>query len=209
MRYRPIALFVLGFFVGCGGSRQASDDAQTVQMRDQAVRDLETEERERAERTPPPQEAVEEPGEELAVEMFELELNKPVRAESGLAVNLAAQAPYWTFEFDHHGRRLNVVHQGEPLYVEGVAFGHLYVITRLGEGVQLTLRSDAPESPLSMAEALEIARRERASRLGCEGVREVPEEAANGTVVLRIVDDRGKEGCRIVVGRYTRSVVDL
>ena len=157
-------------------------------------------------RRPPSGERPQPPEEELAVEMFDL-ASGAARASTGLEVRLLSGAPQWAFQFDHHGRKSTVNYAGSPLYVEGVLFGHLYVINKLGNSVQLTLRSDVPDNPLSPESALVLAKGERQSRLECEGEREVSEVHDNGTVLLRVLDPSGQETCRVVVGRYTQEVV--
>lgn len=179
-----------------------------MQMKDQAVDEIEqTRAQERA-RVAGEQKVAPQPEEELAVEMFELVEGQAVRASSGLEVRMTSAAPNWTFVFDHHGRQTTVSTSSKPLYLEGVTFGHLYVITRFQDAVQITLRSDTPEAPLAPEAAFQIARRERTSRLGCDGEREETTVQDNGTALLRVLDDSGAEACHIVVGLYTHAVVE-
>lgn len=205
-----LILALLAILPACSGSKQSETD-DTVQMKEQAVSDIEEEQvehRRRAtvddEETPPPQD-----DDELVVEMFEVLPDKPARTESGLEIHMRSPGPSWAFEFDHHGRKTKVTYAGVPLYLEGHAYGHLYVISQLGDVVQVTLRADTEAAELTAEQAFEIARRERASRLGCDGTREETAVQNNGTAVLRVVDAQGAETCRIVVGRFTRQIVDL
>lgn len=196
--------------LSCSGAKPAPQD-DSVQMKDQAVRALDEEREQQRRQMPdraPQQEAPADEG-ELAVEMFEVREGKPARAESGLEVRLLSGPPNWAFELDHHGRTARAQTSGTPLYIEGLAFGHLYVLTEFDGVAQVTLRSDAPGEPLSVDQAFELARRERAARLGCDGAREEPASGDNGTVRLRVLDDGGNEQCVIVVGRFTGEVIDL
>ena len=197
---------------GCSAAPASSTDDE-VQMKEQAIQDLqearqtqarEAQARESMQDGPDAQVAAE----ELAVEMFELRPAESVRSQSGLEIRLVQAGPPWTLAFDHHGRQTNAQTSANPLYAEGVAFGHLWVAEQSGNSVQLTLRSDAPTQPLTDDEALTLARRERAARVGCDGAKEVPEARDNGTFALRVVDGSGAQGCVVVVGRFTREVVD-
>ena len=160
MRLALIA-YCLSILLGCAASKTTSDEPQTVQMKAHAVRDIEeaTKREDLVEQHPlPPQEQT--PDEELAVEMFELTAERPVRSEDGLEIRLRSPGPSWVFDFDHHGRKTTASVQGKSLYLEGTAFGHLYVFSQFGDAIQVTLRSDAPAQPLAAEHAFGIARRE-------------------------------------------------
>ena len=203
---RRISLFLvgLGLLVSCGPSKKP-DEPQTVQMKDQVRESVLEAEREAV----PPAPAVQETEEELAVEIVDLDLGEPVRTESGVTIRLTSGPPDYRVEFSRNGETRVAEHSGEPLYIEGVAFGNLFTISKFGDAVQATLRSDAPRAPLPEQTALDIARAEKKSQLGCEGAQEEAYLDRNGTAVLRVLDASGKETCRIVVGLYTGRVVDL
>ncbi len=201
-----VALLCGALVAGCSGPQSTESD-DTVQMKRQAVDEIEEERAEKARR---PIAEPDQPGdeEELIVEMFELRPGQPARAESGLEIHLVSGAPNWAFDLDHHGRKTKAQYTGKPLYIEGYAYGHLYVISQLGDVVQVTLRAAASDEALTENQAFEAARRERATRLGCDGAREETSVQTNGTAVLRVLDANGAESCRIVVGRYTQQIVD-
>ena len=208
--------FILGLafvcaIVGASCSAPQTDSSEdTVQMKDQAVSEIEQQRAEQvARRTQTAEQVPEAEEEEIVVEMFEVRSGEPARAENGLEVRMLSAGPDWKFELDHHGRKATAQHTGTPLYIEGEAFGNLYVLSQLGEVVQITLRPTEDGKTLTPDQAFEIARRERASRLGCDGPREETGVNENGTAVLRILDASGAESCRIVVGLHTQQIVDL
>lgn len=198
---------LVGGLAACGGA-QGAREPDTVQMKDQVVEEIEQEQA-RAQLREPAAPHHQADQEELAVEMFDIAPDRPARAEGGLVIHQRSAGPDWSFEFDHHGRTDVITYRGTPLYAEGIAYGHLYVLSQLGDAVQVTLRSDVPDRALTPDAALTLARRERQSRLGCEGEREESDVLDNGTVMLRVLDPSGTESCRIIVGRYTAEVVDL
>lgn len=204
MKNQTIVAWALTALIGCGAP-QKTEESETVQMKESAVEEIE-----RPAERPPPRPETPPPAEpdELAVEMFEVARDRPAKTEEGLRIEMLAGAPDWKFAFTHQGQTKTVEYTGEPLYVEGVAFGRLFVISAPGDSAQVTLRSDAPSQPLPEATAIDIARKERSSRLGCEGKERVFAES-NGTLVLEVPASQSAPGCRIVVGRYTGEIVDL
>lgn len=203
----PVVIAVTISAFACNpASTQSRDESQTVQMKEQAVEELEEPSRRERPTRPEPAEPI--PSEELAVEMFELGPERPVRTSDGFEIHMLSGSPDWTFEFRKNEQVATQQHTGDSLYLEGVAFGELYVISEADNGAQVMLRSDAPTQPLSAESAMQIARREKEVRLGCEGAREETAVNPNGTAVLRVLADDGSEACRIVVGRYTGEIVD-
>jgi hypothetical protein len=206
MKRTILLVSVLATALACGSGQQ-TEEPEKVQMKETAVKEIEP---------PPepptePQEAPAEPApepEELAVQMFEVAPDRPAETDEGMQIRMDSGAPDWAFSFVYQGETKTVSYGGEPLYVEGVAFGKLFVISRLGENVQVTLRSDAPAQPLSVEAATKIARDEQQSRLGCEGKGRASAEP-NGTLILEVPGAEGELKCRIVVGRYTGEAVDI
>lgn len=204
MRIYTSFLVVVALAAACGGNNKP-DEPQTVQMKEH-VQETIPPEPDRDMRAPAP--PVAETAEELAVEMVDLNVGEPVTTEAGMTIRLTSGAPTYRVEFSKGGQTEVAEYSGDPLYIEGIAFGNLYTVSKFGEGVQATLRSDAPRAPLPAETAFEIARQEQKSQLGCEGEAQTYIDR-NGTAVLRVVDASGGEACRIVVGLYTGRVVDL
>lgn len=205
MRFKTFTA-LLATLTACSTSNDATqEEPQTVQMKEHVQETV----------TPPPEPRppapphVATPEEELALEIIDLQVGQPVQTESGMTIRMTAGAPSYRFEFSRGGEIETAQYSGTPLYIEGLAFGNLYTISRFGEGVQATLRSDAPRAPLPPATAFDIARQQRSSQLGCSGASEETIVEENGTAVLRVLDAQGNETCRIVVGLYTGQVVDL
>jgi hypothetical protein len=198
-----LAALVIGL-VACG-TPQKKSEPDTVQMKETAIKEIEP-----PSEVEPPPEQPEPPAqpEELAVQMFEVAPDQPAETDEGLQIRMDAGAPDWRFSFVRNGETQSVQYNGVPLYIEGVAFGQLFVISRPANAVQVTLRSDAPSQPLPEATAADIARTEQKTRLGCEGEAKIETEP-NGTLVLDVPNAPAKGSCRIVVGRYTGEVVDL
>lgn len=206
MRSTILLPFAASLLAACSASPASTPDeeAQTVQMKEHVQETVTPPD---AVTPPPPR--VEAPEEELAVEIIDLRLNEPAQTESGMTVRMISGAPNYRFEFSKGGQTEVVEYGGTPLYIEGLAFGNLFTISRFGEGVQATMRSDAPRAPLPAETAFDIARKERSSQLGCSGPSEETSVEGNGTAVLQVLDANGTETCRIVVGLYTGRVVDL
>lgn len=189
--------------MGCGGP-QRTGEPDTVQMKEH-VRETEAPPVDPVEPAPPPTP----PAEELAVEIINLRPGEPVQSQSGTTIELTAPDPPHEVVFSRGSARSVVTYPREPLYAEGIAFGELYTISKFGDDVQVTLRSDAPPKPLPAEDALEIARRQRANQLGCGDGEASSVVEDNGTVTLTVRDGGGGITCQITVGRYTRRVVDL
>lgn len=205
MRLKTITVLATILTACAGGTSSTREEPQTVQMREH-VEETVAPPRDPAPPAPP---HVAAPEEELALEIIDLQLGQPVQSESGMTIRMTSGAPAYRFEFERNGETQSAQYSGTPLYMEGLAFGNLYTISRFGEGVQATLRSDAPRAPLPPETAFDIARQQRSSQLGCSGASEETVVEENGTAVLRVLDAQGTETCRIVVGLYTGQVVDL
>lgn len=206
MRRTIVVASLLTLALACG-SGQKTEEPEQVQMKEAAVKELEPPPEPPTEPEEAPAEPETEP-EELAVQMFEVAPDRPAETDGGMQIRMDSGAPDWAFSFVHRGETNTVTYSGEPLYIEGVAFGQLFVISRLGETIQITLRSDAPAQPMTVDAATTIARSEQKSRLGCDGKGRAFTEP-NGTLVLEVPGAEGEPKCRIVVGRFTGEVVDL
>ncbi len=203
MRKDCVIVALLALSIGCSGRAKPEDEPQTVQMKDH-VEDNVPPPRERVEPPPPPA-----PEEELAVEIIDLTPGSPVTSEAGTVIELAADGPPWRVSFARGSQSFVARRDAAPLYVEGDAFGQTFVLSKFGEGVQVTLRTPEGSSPLTVDEAYSLATTQRSSQLGCSEGTERRVDEGNGTVRLDVVDPGGGIVCSIVVGRYTRGLVDL
>lgn len=211
MKHTCLMISVALLAVGCASTPDAPDDSDTVQMKNDTVKEIE--EQRAAEKSrrppPPPREEATMPPEELAVQMYEVSGGDPVVTENGIAISVASSKPPWAFTLSKSGQSVKAVDPGGELYIEGVAFGELFVFSKFGDATQVTLRSDAPQSPLTLEEASRIADAELAGRLDCKGTRDPGTAQPTGTVVFSVTGADGSISCQIVVGRFTRGVVDL
>lgn len=112
------------------------------------------------------------------------------------------------FEIARGDDKLVVDFQGEEeLYLEGVAFGQLYVIQG-DRHIKATLYAGAPHEPLTEEEAVELAKGAMKAR-GLLGEGGHSYSLGPGTLRIRNYERDGQETCRVVIGLHTREVVDF
>lgn len=93
-------------------------------------------------------------------------------------------------------------------YAEGVAFGIRYKVDI--DGDELTLRVEPTEitGPIDVTSAGEIAKKDFAERLQCEGDRMQVLGNTNGTVTIEVIKGQETVVCATTVGLYTRSIIE-
>lgn len=93
-------------------------------------------------------------------------------------------------------------------YAEGVVYGVLYKADVDGDDLTLRVEPSNIQAPIDVATAGEIAQRDFAERLQCEGVRLQAVGNTNGTVTIQVMRGEEEVVCSTIVGLYTRTIIE-
>ncbi len=102
---------------------------------------------------------------------------------------------------------------GRPFYYEATAFGTLYSIVANDGQTLITFHGEAPEAPIDVATAAQIATPTLRERIDCEnGERVIAVGDTNGTLKLQSVVGENMDNpdvqCTVRIGLYTQRVID-
>lgn len=93
-------------------------------------------------------------------------------------------------------------------YGEGVVYGVLYKADVDGDDLTLRVEPSTIQAPIDVATAGEIAKRDFAERMQCDGERMQAVGNTNGTVTIQVMRGEEEVVCSTVVGLYTRTIIE-